>query len=221
MQAAVFDLDGTVLNTQADIAAACNTILAKHGYSQHPLDAYRQMVGNGFDVLVRRALPQDLPVEPGLISEIAQETRAYYAGHMMERTRPYPGLEEALHKLAQAGIALALLSNKPDYMTQELIRHYFADIPFAKIQGAMPDIPLKPDPSSLLAILHDMGAPLDSACYIGDSNVDMQTAQNAKIMAIGAAWGFRGARELEEAGADLILEKPEELTKILALTQTS
>lgn len=214
MKTVVFDLDGTVLDTCADIALACNTVLARRGYPQHPLAAYRQMVGNGFDVLVRRAVPADENMSQRLLAEIAKEARACYAEQMLERTRPYPGIPEALRHLQACGITLALLSNKPDAMTTTLISHFFPEIHFAKVQGALPDLPLKPDPAALLAMLKELEAPLATACYVGDSNVDMLTARNAQIYAVGVAWGFRGIAELESAGADLIARQPDDLGKL-------
>lgn len=211
MQSAIFDLDGTVLDTLGDIAAACNEMLARHGYPQHPVSAYRQMVGNGFDRLVSRAVPAERMPGACELADLAAEARKTYSQRMMESTEPYPGIPEALQTLKERGFKLGLLSNKPDEMTQALIRHYFPNV-FDAIQGALPDIPLKPDPQSLLAMQGKFGT-IQNA-YIGDSNVDMLTARNARTLAVGVAWGFRGPEELEASGAAIIADTPEELANL-------
>ncbi|MBD5641964.1 MAG: HAD-IA family hydrolase [Desulfovibrio sp.] len=212
MDCAVFDLDGTLLDTLADIASACNTVLAWHGYPQHPLEAYRQMVGNGFDRLVERAVPQDRKPDAGALAALTLETRQYYASHIMEFTRPYPGMPEALATLKDRGFRLGALSNKPDEMTRELIASFFPGV-FAQVRGAMPDVPLKPDPQALLAMYAALGA--TRKAYVGDSNVDMQTAKNAQAYPVGVAWGFRGPAELAEAGAAVVLDSPAELASLV------
>lgn len=213
MRTFVFDLDGTLLNTITDIGTACNIVLARHGYPRHPLPAYAQMVGCGFDILVQRALPAEHMPAAADLADIISEAKAQYAAHMMELTTPYAGMTETLALLAKHGCRLAVLSNKPDAMSVELIRNYFPDIPFAHVCGAMPDVPLKPEPAALLQILTEMRADKTSACYVGDSDVDMFTARNAGITGLGAAWGFRGAAELRAAGATSVLMEPAELEK--------
>lgn len=219
MRAFIFDLDGTLLNTLADIGSACNAVLARHGYPQHPLPAYARMVGNGFETLIQRALPTDRMPKACALASITQEARAWYGTHMMERTCPYPGMKEALTKLTASDCALAVLSNKPDALSAQLIQHYFPGISFCRIQGAKQDIPLKPDPAALLAILQDMKIAQSDACYVGDSNVDIETAKNAGICGIGAGWGFRGADELVEAGAAIVLESPKQLAGLTIPTE--
>lgn len=215
MRNIIFDLDGTLLNTMADIGSACNEILSRHGYPTHPLPAYAKMVGNGFDKLIERALPQGNMPDDAARATLVAEAREWYAAHMMVLTRPYPGMPVALDILARRGCKLAVLSNKPDAMSVILIPHYFPKIPFVFARGALPDVPLKPDPTSLNAMLKDMGAEKSQSCYVGDSDVDMLTARNAGVMGVGCAWGFRGEAELKEARAAVILSAPAEL---LALT---
>lgn len=211
LRALVFDLDGTLLNTITDIGAACNAVLGKHGYPQHPLLAYTQMVGCGFDVLVQRALPVDRMPDAEAIDVIINEAKTQYAAHMLELTQPYDGMPETLETLANCGFDLAVLSNKPDAMSVELIRHYFPNIPFTFVRGAISGVPLKPDPSALLQMLAKMGADKDFTGYVGDSDVDMFTARNADVAGLGAGWGFRGPDELAGAGADRVLMEPAEL----------
>lgn len=207
MQAFVFDLDGTLLNTLEDIGNACNHMLARHGYATRSIEEYRYMVGNGFAMLVRRCLGESLPDN---VADLTEEARKRYREHMLECSRPYPGMVPALRQLADKGV-LAVLSNKPDDLSRELISHYFPDIPFAKVLGARPDYALKPDPHTLLDLMTELGCIADCTCYIGDSNVDIITAHNAGISGIGAAWGFRGVQELKAAGADKILFHPTDL----------
>lgn len=219
MQSLVFDLDGTLLDTLADIADACNTVLGRNGYPQHPLAAYKTMVGNGFDNLIKCALPADRMPEMPEIRKITQDARIFYGDHLTIRTKPYPGMLQTLSALAEAGKKLAVLSNKPDAMSARLIDYYFPNIPFAIVQGARSDVALKPDPGALLAILETEAVQPGQACYIGDSNVDMQTARNAGVAGIGAAWGFRGRDELLRAGATLVIDEPPQLLNLTIPTR--
>ncbi|MBQ7609245.1 MAG: HAD family hydrolase [Desulfovibrionaceae bacterium] len=216
-KALIFDLDGTILNTLDDIGNACNFALRHFGYPPHPLKAYEQMVGNGFIVLVMRALPQGLaesmPQED--FTNILNVAKNHYAEHMCERTEPYGDLPSVLKTLADASIRLCVLSNKPEPMTQALVAHYYPNVPFFRVLGGRPDFPLKPDPSRLLSLLDELGLSPADTLFVGDSNVDMQTAHAAGMEAIGVAWGFRGARELLNHGASKLIESPAELLTLL------
>lgn len=217
MDAAFFDLDGTLLDTLADIGSACNRMLAAHGFPQHPIPAYANMVGNGFTRTVERALPPQVlaALSRKEREELTDEARAQYAAHLYDHTRPYPGMPEALAELAGSGMVLAVLSNKPDAWTEPIIRHFFPDIPFARIHGARSELPLKPDPQVPLAMLAELGLEAPRCAYVGDSDVDMLTARNAGMLPVGAAWGFRGAAELRAAGARLMADRPAELPELL------
>ena len=127
---------------------------------------------------------------------------------MCEHTRPYDGLDAALQSLCDQGRVLAVLSNKPDELTKDLVRRYFPAVPFALVRGARDDAPLKPDPAVPRAMLAALNVPAADACYVGDSDVDVFTAHNAGMTAVGAGWGFRGAAELEAAGAEHVLAAP-------------
>ncbi|MBQ7585276.1 MAG: HAD family hydrolase [Desulfovibrionaceae bacterium] len=218
-RALVFDLDGTVLNTLDDIGNSCNFALQKFGYPTHNLKDYEQMVGNGFMVLVIRALTPKIyeQISSEEFNNILEEAKKYYAKHMCERTKPYDGILESLKYLAKQEVCLGVLSNKPEPLTQELIKYYFPKIPFVQVLGGREDQPLKPDPTRVLGMLQELHCQADQSFFIGDSNVDMQTAQAAKMIPIGVAWGFRGATELDQAGAAKLLQHPLELKNLLNL----
>lgn len=213
MKAFIFDLDGTLLDTLEDIAAACNTVLAAHTYPVRGVTDYRQLVGNGFGRLVRGALPPAVRegLAPDALETLAAEARARYGSQMFSRTRPYPGVPEALAELARRGFTLAVLSNKPDNFTAELIPRYFPEIPFALVRGARPGMPLKPDPAGPRAMLAELGLEAAQSFYVGDSDVDILTARNAGMVSVGVAWGFRGLAEVRAAGARYLVNRPDQL----------
>lgn len=211
----IFDLDGTLLDTLADLASACNTILASRGWPVRPVDSYRLMVGNGFAKLVERALPDGmaaaLPAEE--LAQLMAQGKRTYTEHLMDATLPYEGMVEAVERLAALGCPLGVLSNKPEPMTCRLVEHFFPGR-FAAVHGGRPGMPLKPDPQAVHALMEEMGPNPAGFLYVGDSNVDMMTARNAGLPGIGAAWGFRGEAELAAAGAARIVRHPAELVAL-------
>lgn len=216
MRAFIFDLDGTLVDSLEDIGQACNDVLASHGYPVHPLPAYRFYVGRGFHKLVNDALPEGeaAKLSSDQLTALIAEARARYGGNMCVRTKPYAGITEALHQLADDGHALAVLSNKPDDLTVELVRRYFPDVPFALVRGGREGVPLKPEPDAPLDMLRHMDFLPERSFYVGDSNVDIFTARNAGMISIGVAWGFRGADELRAAQADHVIDTPVALTRL-------
>ncbi|MGE9984818.1 HAD family hydrolase [Desulfovibrio sp. SGI.169] len=217
MKAFIFDLDGTLLNTLEDIGRACNAVLAAHGHPAHPLAAYRRMVGNGFSRLVRSALPPTAlrDLAPEALDALVDEARLWYGQHMRERTRPYEGMPDALTALARRGLTLAVLSNKPDELTRELVSHYFPHVPFADVRGGRPGTPLKPDPAAPGAMLAQLHLEAGQCFYVGDSDVDMLTARNAGMVSVGVAWGFRGLEEVRAAGARHLVNTPAQLPELI------
>ena len=216
MRAFIFDLDGTLVDSLEDIGQACNDVLASHGYPVHPLPAYRFYVGRGFHKLVNDALPEGeaAKLSSDQLTALIAEARARYGENMCVRTKPYAGITEALQQLAADGHALAVLSNKPDDLTVELVRRYFPDVPFALVRGGREGVPLKPEPDAPLDMLRHMDFLPERSFYVGDSNVDIFTARNAGMISIGVAWGFRGADELRAAQADHVIDTPEALTRM-------
>lgn len=214
MQAMIFDLDGTLLDTLADIGEACNHALAANGFAIHPFDDYRQMVGNGFEILVKRALGQQ-EVPPEEFAALVAAARRWYGDHLSVHTMPYAGMPQALKTCSDAGVFLGVLSNKPDEYTVELVEEFFPEIPFGFVLGARVGHALKPDAAELLHELGVFKLPLAETCYVGDSDVDVLTAKNAGVSSIGAGWGFRGMKELQKAGCGVILENPSQLCELL------
>lgn len=216
MKAFIFDLDGTLLDTLADLAAACNHTLALNGFPTHEIGKYRHMVGNGFEMLMARALA---PVElaPSEFTKMVRASRDWYREHLFAETLPYPGLIPALQVCMENGVLLGVLSNKPDELTVELVEHFFPDILFAFVLGGRENRFLKPNPEELLRQLVNFKIKPENAFYIGDSDVDVETAKNAGVTSVGAAWGFRGREELERAGAALILHEPADIPKLLTI----
>ena len=216
-QAIIFDLDGTLLNTLDDLANAANRTLAHFGYPVHPIEAYKRFVGNGGSTLMGRALPSgeyERLGEAGL-RPIVDAMRADYIKHAADVTRPYDGIPELLAKIRALNLPSGVLSNKPHPATLLTVRHFFADHPFTIVRGAMPDVPLKPDPTAALDMAGTLGIEPGRILYVGDSDVDMHTARNAGMFAVGAAWGFRGADELSASGADRVCATPWEVIDLL------
>lgn len=215
-QAVLFDLDGTLLNTLADIARAMNTVLAERNLPTHEVDAYRLMVGSGLDELVRRAVPAETRADERTVAELAVRLREEYARRPVELTRPYEGVPELIATLrARDSLPLAILSNKAGDLVREIVARFFSPEDFVDVRGLEAGVPAKPEPTSALDIASRMGVQPGAVIYLGDSDVDVQTARNAGMYALGAAWGFRGADELRAAGADEVIAHPLDLPDLL------
>ena len=210
--AVVFDLDGTLADTLSDIAAAMNYALARNGLRERNADDYRGLVGEGVIRLVERAVPAD---RPHLVPPVLADLRAYYGEHMLDRTRAYPGVSELLDGLVARGLPIAVLSNKPQAATRWMVERMFGENRFAAVRGGRDDVPLKPDPTALLAIIRDLDAVPGRSAYVGDTRTDMETAVAAGVLPVGAAWGFRDRRELVEHGARAVIDRPLELLELL------
>jgi len=212
----IFDLDGTLLDTVADLAASTNYALNLCGFPTHESHAYNFFIGNGINKLFERVLPEGEKTEKNIF-QIRQHFLEYYEIHNAELTVPYPGIIELLHNLQNAGIKLAVASNKYQKGTEKLIKHFFPDIEFAAVLGQREEIPTKPDPTIIYDILAVLKVEKLNVLYTGDSGVDMLTAQNSGIEAIGVTWGFRPRSEIEEYSPKYIVDNPSEILSIALL----
>lgn len=210
--AVLFDLDGTLLDSIADIAACMNTVLRELHRPVHDVETYKRLVGDGMEALVERALPPEAAAERPLVGE---RFRAEYGRRWAEYTLPYAGIPELLAELTRRGLALAVLSNKAHDFTCEMVRHFFPGVAFRAVCGARAGLPKKPDPAPALALAADLGLPPDRFLYLGDSGVDMLTARRAGMTAVGVLWGYRDEQELRHTGAHHLLPHPLSLLDLL------
>lgn len=211
---AIFDLDGTLIDSISDLGAATNYALECHELPTHPLDTYPMRVGNGVNKLIERALPEE-ERSPERVAQLRQDFTRYYNDHCTDLTRPYPGIVELLADLQGENVAIAVASNKYQHATEKLVRHFFPDIDFLAICGQRDGIPIKPDPSVVFEIIGKAAVLKAEVVYIGDSGVDVETARRACVDSIGVSWGFRTAAELAQAGAGTIVDTPNEIFNII------
>lgn len=208
----IFDLDGTLLNTIDDLADAGNHVCAAHGWPTHTVEEFKLMVGNGIPKLVERFVPEGL--EKTALAAALSEFSAYYDVHKADKTAPYAGIPEAVAALKGAGVRMAVLSNKAHDLAGPVVEGYFPGV-FPVVQGALPSVPTKPDPTLLRQLMARLGAQPETTLFVGDSNVDIRTGKNGGLTACGVLWGFRSRRELEAEGADCIVETPEQLMRLI------
>lgn len=206
----IFDLDGTLLDTLQDLHASCNYALRTHGMPERSREEVRQFVGNGVKKLIERAIPDGL--SNPLFEETLQTFRQHYLQHSLDNTLPYPGIMEMLEKLQEQGKRVAVVSNKFYTATQELCQHFFGNLVQVAI-GEREDIQKKPAPDTVLEALRQLNVSREGAVYIGDSDVDIETARNSGIPCISVLWGFRDRDFLLAHGATDLIHSPEELTK--------
>ena len=200
-KAVLFDMDGTLLDTLADMAAAVNHILSVHGYPLRTVEEVRAFVGNGARKLMERALPPDVTGDD--FEALLEEYRQWYEAHACVKTAPYPGVPAVLAALHRAGVRCAVVSNKPDGATRELAARFFPGLPAF---GQQDGIPAKPAPDMVYHALAELGVEASAAAYVGDSEVDVALARNAGLPLVAVSWGFRGREALEEAGAALVVD---------------
>ncbi|MDO8472191.1 MAG: HAD-IA family hydrolase [Dehalococcoidia bacterium] len=213
-RAVLFDLDGTLLDTLKDLADCCNRVLRDRGMSQHPLEAYRHFIGDGREALVRRILPADRR-DPATVAQAVSSMDDDYSLHWADATRPYPGIPDLLKALTERGVAMAVISNKPDEFTRQAVSQLLAEFRFSAVVGARPAVPNKPDPAAALEIARGLGVKPSEVLFLGDTDIDMKTARAAGMRPVGALWGFRDAAELLAGGADALLRTPTDLLKML------
>lgn len=210
----IFDLDGTLVNTIEDLGTSTNVALKQNGYPTHPLEVYKQFVGNGIYKLVWRALPEEARTEV-IIKQVLETFITYYNGHLTDFSKPYEGIYELLHTLRERGVQVAIATNKPHAQAIKLVEACFPDIKFLDVSGNQEGIPHKPNPYTVERIIEKAGVQLAEVLYVGDSDVDMQTAVNASVYGIGVSWGFRSIEELWENGANAVVKEARQILDYL------
>lgn len=211
----IFDLDGTILDTLEDLAAAANHTCALNGWPTFPVDAYRHKVGNGMLKLVERFMPAEFLGDGPTFERTLAQFRSYYSEHKQDHTCPYPGIIDLLDTLRDAGVTLAVLTNKDHVAAAPLIASYFGCNRFAMVQGRTDAFAPKPAAPVTLHVLKTLGAQASCALYVGDSDVDVLCAHNAGLKCCGVTWGFRGREELLAAGADFLADTPQDIREIV------
>lgn len=217
VRAVIFDLDGTLADTLEDIAASVTHVLDELGQPTYTVEQYRAWVGWGVRHLMEQALADDAK---HLADEATARFRAHYGDHLVDRSKPYDGVPELLDALAEDHI-LAVLSNKPHAMTRVVVSALFPSVGFADVVGKREGVPRKPDPTSALALVGRLGVSVAQCVYVGDTDVDIQTAIAAGMIPVGVGWGFRDGAKLRDSGARWVLSKPSELVEIIRDLQKS
>ncbi len=215
-RAVIFDLDGTLLDTLEDIADSMNRVFADRGLPTHPVEDYRYFVGSGAEELAWRALPEEQRNRE-MIAELVNGFQTSYRSTWNVKTRPYPGIERMLERLREEKIPTAVFSNKPQEFTVLGVKEYFPGHPFAAVLGQREGVPLKPDPAGAAKIGKTLGLDPRDILFLGDTGVDMETARGAGNFPVGVSWGFRPVAELREHGAEVIIDRPEEIFDLLDL----
>ena len=211
----IFDLDGTLLNTIEDIGEACNHALEQCGYPKREMDEYNALVGRGIDNLFMGAMPES-EISDENVAKMRNAFIPYYDQHKCDRTKPYPGITDVLKMIKEAGIPVAIASNKYQEGTERLVKHFFGFMDFVTILGQREGMPIKPSPEIVFEAMRAASCTdKNKVIYVGDSNVDMQTGANAGIRTIGVTWGFRTKEELESYNPWQIVQHTEDLTKYL------
>ena len=208
----IFDLDGTILDTLADLSDSVNYALSKNNLPCRTTGEVRAFVGNGIRLLIERAVPENTPGE--IIDNCFDDFKAHYKGNSTNKTKPYEGITEVLNELKGSGMKLALVSNKADFAVQEIIERYFPDT-FHFAIGEKDGVRRKPYPDSVFTAMEYLGADKNNTVYIGDSEVDVETARNSQIPCVAVTWGFRDKCVLESLSPEYIIDKPSQMTAIL------
>jgi len=214
IKAVIFDLDGTLVDSVPDLQASINAMLTRLGYRTKTRTEVIKALNNGAVELVRRCLPRDVQGVDFILQSALDTYRDEYSNRFLDETRPYSGIEAMLLDLRSMGIRICVLSNKPDPFVKDIISTLFDRKLFSHIQG-QDKLPVKPNPTSTLAIAKSLGVKPSRCIFVGDSDVDMQTGKNAGMRTVGASWGYRGEEVLREAGADFVIKEPNELIDII------
>ena len=219
IKAIIFDLDGTLLNTLTSISHSFNRALLKMGLPTHTHQEYRYFIGDGVYKCAERCLPAENRNDAS-IDQLAELERQDYAQNWQEGTEPYRGIPDLLEAAEKRGYQLAVLSNKDDAFAQHLVRNFFPDTNWAIVVGHSKEVPYKPDPTGAVLIAKQLRLEPQELAIVGDTSIDIRTARACNMFCVGVLWGFRGFAELEDAGANRIIERPEQLLDCLN-TETS
>lgn len=210
----IFDLDGTLTNTIPAISHFGNSALEKFGFPSIPDDRYKILVGNGRDLLIHRMLEEFDADNDENFDNVGKAYDAAYEADPLYKTAPYDGITELLDNLKNAGLKIAVLTNKPDNVAQDVVKLFFQNR-FDLVVGQKPGVKTKPDPEGALNIASELGVTTSECVFIGDTYVDISTGKNAGMKSIGVLWGFRDEAELKNAGADVIVSHPSEIFDII------
>ena len=214
-KAVLFDMDGTLLDSLEDLADCMNAALVAQGLPARPVRQHKLIIGEGVGKYVLGAMPDDKRHDAELIRRVLQENLRLYRRGSVVKTHLYDGVGEMLTALIRRGLRLSLLSNKDDGFVCRIADRFLAGYPFEILRGAVDGVPLKPDPTSALAIAEQMGVPPRQFVYVGDSGTDMKTARAAGMFAVGVLWGFRSREELNAGGAQALIDRPTQLLDLV------
>ena len=215
LKGVLFDLDGTLVDTLEDLSASLNAVLANHGLPRHDAEACKAMVGRGVGRLVEAAVPEARR-DPAFLARLGAEMRAVYGQRLLAASRPYPGIPALLGTLRSRGLPSAVLSNKSHDLTTAIVEGIFPGHPFAAVQGEGSALPPKPDPRGALAICSAMGLAPQEILFMGDSEIDRETARRAGMPFAAALWGFRSRAQLAGTGAVALLPEPASALALLS-----
>ena len=211
--AAIFDMDGTLIDSLEDLADSVNEAMDHYGFDHHTLEEYRYFVGNGARKLIKRSIPKDKANDEDFVSEVLEYYNGCYERRLTNKTKPYEGIIEMLQKLQSLNIPLGVCTNKQQFAADKIVSAIFPTNTFGAVIGDSEGMPRKPDPTKVLKIAAQFKVEPKHVAYFGDTSVDMETAHNAGFLSVGVTWGFRPKSELIESGAEILIDHPSELWK--------
>ncbi|MEA1973404.1 MAG: HAD family hydrolase [Candidatus Cloacimonadota bacterium] len=215
LKAIIFDLDGTLLNTLEDIADCTNLVMTKNNFPISDLKKYNYFVGNGIEDMVRSALPKSERKKERIVKKCTSQFADIYEDGWHNKTTIYDGISDLIDYINSQELKLAILSNKPDNFTKKTIDYFFDGIEFDAVWGKKEKYLLKPNPESALAMIRELEVKSEEVLYVGDTKIDMKTANNCGFCSVGVLWGFRTENELQENGADYIVNSPSDIIEII------